>query len=223
MFLDAIGLTLPFAMAIALGPIPIIAAILVVSSSPRRLPGWCFALGWLVGIALLTALVGLLLDAVSDTTQDAAWLNWLRIGLGLLLLWAAVRKLRAKPQAEETGTPKWLAMFDGIGAAKAARLGVMFAAINPKHLAFAMTAMSSLTYAADTAADLALSVATFSLLSTLSVIAIMLIHGVGGDRATALLDGAKQFMLRHSKVIVAIIFALLGASIFGTGLAGLND
>lgn len=222
MLLDAVGLTLPFAMAIALGPIPIIAAILVVDSAAARSAGWAFALGWTVGIVLLAAVLGLLFGNLGEATQNGPLVNWLKIAVGLLLFWAAAQKLKSWRSTDEVVTPKWLDTFSNIGPVRALRMGVTFAVVNPKHIAFVAAAMSSLSYATTSAAELVASIVVFALLSASTVLAVVMFHAWGGARATTLLEAIKGAMIRHSNIILVVLFVILGANILGAGLAGLN-
>lgn len=224
MILDAIGLTLPYAMAIALSPLPIIAAILTLGSPSGRAAGLAFTLGWMLGVALLAILMGLLMSKLGDTGQEGGPLvSWLRIIVGLLLLAAAARQFQTRPKdGENPPPPKWLAGFSNIAPAGAFRLGATLAGTNPKNIGLAIAAMSYLTYAAATATDLVVSIAVFVLLGSSSVLAIMLIHLLGGESGARTLVSAERYMVKNNKVIVMVIFLILGASVLGNGLAGLT-
>ena len=54
---QAIGGSLAFAVGIALSPIPIIAVVLMLTSSKARVNGPLFVLGWLVGLGIVGAIV----------------------------------------------------------------------------------------------------------------------------------------------------------------------
>ena len=53
----AIGELLPSAIAVALCPIPIVAVVIVLGSGRARTAGPAFALGWIAGLAAVSALV----------------------------------------------------------------------------------------------------------------------------------------------------------------------
>jgi len=224
MILDAIGLTLPYAMAIALSPFPIIASILTLGSPSGRKAGTAFTLGWVLGVALLSIVLGLFMSKLGGTGQEGGpFVSWLRIIVGLLLLAAAARQFQTRPKdGENPAPPKWLGAFSGIEPARAFRLGATLAGTNPKNIGLAMAAMSYLTYATATATDLVVSIGIFVLLSSLSVFVIMLIHLLGGERGARRLTAAERYMLKNNKVIVMVIFLILGASVLGNGIAGLT-
>jgi len=54
---DAIGQMLPAAVGIAISPLPIVALVLMLVSRRGRTNGPAFALGWIVGLAIVGAIV----------------------------------------------------------------------------------------------------------------------------------------------------------------------
>jgi Sap, sulfolipid-1-addressing protein len=74
---SAISEVFPFAVGVAISPIPIIAVILVLFSARARVNGPAFLLGWVVGVAVVSVAVYYLADA-GDTPLKA-------VGLALLL------------------------------------------------------------------------------------------------------------------------------------------
>ncbi len=64
--LEAIGAILPFGVGVALSPVPIIAVILMLMSARARVNGPMFIVGWLVGLAVGTAIAQTGIDADRD-------------------------------------------------------------------------------------------------------------------------------------------------------------
>ena len=142
MVADAVGSLLSLSMAIATSPLPIIGAVLVAGSG--RAAGLAFALGWLVGltgIALLSAFLLRWIGEVGPTGQLLLYL--MRVALGVLLLWAAVRKWQKRPrEGEEPAVPNWLEAFRTMDVPGALRWGAVLAAVNPKHIGLMRAAMA---------------------------------------------------------------------------------
>ena len=63
---EAIGNVLPAAVGVALSPIPIIAVILMLSTPRARSNGPAFAVGWVLGLAVVSAIVLLLAGDADD-------------------------------------------------------------------------------------------------------------------------------------------------------------
>jgi hypothetical protein len=93
----AIGDILGLAAGVAVSPLPIVAIILLLATPRGRANGSLFAVGWLVGLSVLGAVVLLLAGPAdpSDDGQPAAWTGWLKLLLGVLLLLLAARQWRA--------------------------------------------------------------------------------------------------------------------------------
>jgi hypothetical protein len=114
---------------------PIVAVVLMLVTPRARTNGPAFLLGWIVGIALagavLLAIAGP--SSASEQGEPAAWVNWLKLVLGLLLVLVAVRRWRARPhEGEEVPTPRWMGALDNFTPPKAAGAAVLLGTINPR-------------------------------------------------------------------------------------------
>jgi hypothetical protein len=111
---DAIGQTLPMAIAVALSPLPIIAVILMLVTPRARTNGPLFVVGCLIGLTVVGAIV--LVAAGRNAGEDGApatWVSVLKIVLGAFLLLIAVQQWRARPdEDDEAETPKWMDAID---------------------------------------------------------------------------------------------------------------
>src|SRR3954469_7110360 len=105
---DAIGGLLPFAVGVAVSPMPIVAVVLLLLTPRARTNGLAFLAGWIAGIAgagaLLLALAGP--AGASEQHEPAAGVSWLKLLLGVLLVLVAARQWRGRSQA--VATPKWM-------------------------------------------------------------------------------------------------------------------
>ena len=66
---QAIGNILPFAVVVAISPIPMIAMVLMLATPRARANGPAFALGWIAGLSVLGAIV--LVLTTGNATQDS--------------------------------------------------------------------------------------------------------------------------------------------------------
>ncbi|MBF6448021.1 MULTISPECIES: GAP family protein [Nocardia] len=82
-----IGDLLPLAVGVALSPIPIVAAILIVLSANAARAGTGFAIGWLLGIVVVTTIFVLLSGTMSDTEDEhpSTVTAWIKIVLGIVI------------------------------------------------------------------------------------------------------------------------------------------
>jgi hypothetical protein len=89
----AISEVLPFAIGVAISPVPIIAVILVLFSARARVNGPVFAIGWVVGVAVVSIVVYLIADAgdVSSGGSASDGSYWAKLVGGVLLVLLAFR------------------------------------------------------------------------------------------------------------------------------------
>ena len=85
---------LPFAISIAISPMPIVAMVLMLVTPKAKTNGFAFLLGWLIGILAIGAIALVVINPgrSSDSDGKATWVSSLELALGLLLLHVAVRR-----------------------------------------------------------------------------------------------------------------------------------
>jgi threonine/homoserine/homoserine lactone efflux protein len=219
---DAIGDLLPSALAVALSPIPIVAVVIVLGAPHARTAGPAFALGWIAGLAAVSALVVLLLGGGSDAEETGV--NWLKVAIGLLFWAMAAQQWQKRPKpGEDPAMPSWMATIDSASPTRAAVLGVALSGANPKNLAPTLAASASIAEAGLTAADTTAAIAAFVAIGSTTVAGAVLFYLAAPATAVRPLAAIKQFMSDNNAVIMMVVLLLLGAKLLGDGLAGIWD
>jgi threonine/homoserine/homoserine lactone efflux protein len=220
--LGAIGDFLPVAMTLALSPFPIIAMVIILGGAGGARAGTAFAIGWVVALALLTAVLVLAVGGFEEL--DLGLGAGLQILLGLGLFGAAWRKWRGRPRGgAEPALPRWAAALDRVSLPRAAGLGVMLGGVNPKSLALALAAVTVIAERGLTGGRALIAGWIFSALGSVSVIGVLALGRAGGPEGAQRLDALKRFMLRNNNVIMMILFVVIGAKVLGDGLAALGS
>lgn len=221
---QAIGDMLPVAIAVALSPIPIIAVVLILGTPRARSNGPMFALGWVVGLAAVSAVIVLLLGGANDLYDDSSTVaDIARIVIGGLLLVMGVRQWPKRTRkGEEPQTPGWMATIDGFNPGRSLLMGMVLSGANPKNLVLIMAAAGSIAAADLDAAETAIAVAVFVALGSATVIGAVVFYLIDADRAARPLGALKQFMMRNNAVIMMVVLLVLGASVLGEGISGLT-
>ncbi|MGH3339012.1 MAG: GAP family protein, partial [Propionibacteriaceae bacterium] len=100
---SVIGEILPLAVGIAISPMPIIAAILMLLSPKAKATSVGFLLGWLAGILVAVVLFTLLSSVIPkhDSSGSSPVFGVIKIILGVLLLFLAAKEWRARPAEDE--------------------------------------------------------------------------------------------------------------------------
>ena len=185
---------LTFAVAVAISPVPIIAVILMLFSRRARVNGPVFLLGWVVALAVVSAVAFLLAEGTDADTSSttSATVAWGKVLFGLGFLALAARSWRSRPMpGEEPRLPAWMAGIDGLAPLKALGLGLLLAGVNPKNLLLSVAAGSSVAVLGLSTGAAVGSLVVFVVVASLSIGAPVAYHLVGGASAQARLDATK--------------------------------
>jgi threonine/homoserine/homoserine lactone efflux protein len=142
----AIGQVLSFGVGVALSPIPIIAVVLMLVTPRARSNGPAFVVGWLLGLAIVGAIVLLVAPSgTQDNGAPATWISSLKLILGVLLLLVAAKQWRGRPhEGDDAPTPKWMGAIDTFTAPKALGADALLSGANPKNLLLAVGAAAAM-------------------------------------------------------------------------------
>lgn len=218
---EAIGAVLGFAVGVAVSPLPIIAVVLVLLSERSTANGAGFLAGWLVGLTGLVVVLHLLADALdvgTDATADDG-VAWVRLALGVLLLVAGVRKLRAgAASGDDDELPGWAGRIADLSPAGAVGFGLLLS-LNPKNLALGLGAVTSVVQVAS-GGDAVAGLMAFVLVASVSVIAAVGYRLVGGESADRGLEALRAWLAVHQGSVMAVVLLVFGAVLVGQGLGG---
>lgn len=222
---EAIGSTLAAAMGIALSPLPIIGVVLILSSRNGLRNGSLFAAGWAVGLLIIAGVTLLFLGGADDAESSSSTIaDLLRLAAGGGLVALGLRKgINGVRSDEPPKTPEWMASLNEATSLKSFGLGLLLSGVNFKMIVLTASAVTTYIELGLKNGELILAIVIFVLLASCSVAGAVLAKRLGGARADSMLDGVRRFMLANNAIIIAIIFVILGANVFGAGLSGLSN
>jgi hypothetical protein len=220
---EAIGQSLPLAIGVALSPIPIIAVVVLLTSSRARSLGPVFVLGWLLGLVVVGAIVLAVVgpSGAGSSDQRTRRVSWVMIVLGVLLLVAAVRHLRGRARGEEAPLPAWMGAIDRLKPAVALGGGVVLGGVRPKNLLLAVGGAAAIAQTGIAGGQQAIAYAVFAVIATIGVAAPVVIYFAMGERSAELLGRLKGWMRRNNAVILAVVLMVIGVTLIGDGIGGL--
>lgn len=216
---QAIGATLGYAVGIAISPVPVAAVIMMLFSERARTNGTVFLLAWIVGVAAVTTVVLLIPNLQAGSNQPSTLTGWLKLVLGLLLLLLGVRQWRSRPSSDaQVAPPGWMDRISDMRPTSASGIGFLLSALNPKNLLLAAAAGATLGSLDLTSGQTVAAVAVFTVLASLTVGLPVVAYLVAGDRLQPPLDAVKDALIRNNATVMAVLFAVLGASLLGDGI-----
>ncbi|MFL6182019.1 MAG: GAP family protein [Actinomycetes bacterium] len=221
MLSEAIGGFLPAAVAVALSPIPIVAVIVMLGTPRARTNGPAFAVGWIIGMAAVMAIVLVVLGGgnTSDTTQTSV--QWGTLVLGVLMLTLAFGQWRKRPRSgEPAALPAWVSKVDAFTPAKSLAAGAVLSGANPKNLALTLSAAGAIAVDGLDDTQQFWAAAVFVGIASSTVVVFVLAALVAPKATAQPLASIRQFMADNNAVIMAVVLLLLGAKLVGDALSG---
>ena len=222
---QGISEVLPFAIGIAISPIPIIAIILILFSDRARVNGPAFLAGWVIGLAVASGVVYAVSQAASVGTDSSAsdTVSWGKVALGALLLGMARRNWAKRPKSGETPElPKWMATVESITPVRAFGLAIVLSVVNPKNLILAVGAAAGLGQLGLSTADAIAALAVFVLVASVSIMFAVVYEFAGGAHAKATLDDMKAWLTEHNAAVMAVLFLVFGVVLISKGIGPLS-
>jgi hypothetical protein len=212
---------LPYAIGIAISPVPVITVILTLFSARARANGPSFLLGWAIGIAIPAAVILMLaIRTKGDEPLPPSYTaSILRVALGLALLVFAIRQWsqRHKPSSK----PLLMKVVDSITPWKALLVGFLFADVtNPKNIALTIGGCMEIS-TSRSFSEMAFMLSLFVMISSAGVALPVILYLLGGESSRNTMEGWKQWLVLHKKGVMAILFIIFGLSLIVKGTAGL--
>ncbi len=221
---NAIGELLPLTVAIAVGPLPIIAIMLILASEQASAKGVGFVAGRLAALGLLVGAALIVFSIVNDPAlghrgHPAPAASIARIAIGLVLVGLAVRKWRRRDaDASEPHQSPLTRRVDGLTTKGAFGLGLVVTVVDPAGISIGVLAGLDIAAARAPAALAVLVAVAFVVLATLTVTIPLLAYLAGGDAARRALVGVKEWLLANEQAVMMVLFLLVGAMLIGRGI-----
>ncbi len=211
----------PLGLVIALSPITVIPAVLVLQSPRPRPSGLAFLAGWLLSLAALTALcVGAtgLLGGLHRSVPN--WASWVRVVLGsALILFGIYRWLT---RHHHTESPGWMRSFGTIGPARAAITGAALVVVRPDVLFICVPAGLAIGASGLDAADRWMAAAFFVAVAASTVAAPILAYAAAGHRLDDTMGRLKDWMEENNAALMATILVVIGVMVLYNGIHALR-
>ncbi|MEU4649494.1 GAP family protein [Nocardia fluminea] len=216
---SVIGGLLPLAVGVAISPIPIIAAILMILSKNAGGAAKGFAVGWVAGILVVTGVMTLLAGTLGGSdSEPSTGASIVKIILGVALVVLAVIQWQERSQTE---VPGWMKAIDTLTPVKALGLGALLSGVNPKNLLLCVSAGVAIGAGGLSAGGELIAIVVFTLLASVTVLAVVLGYMLAADRLGPMLDSLRQWLQLNNHAVMAIVLLIMGTVVVGKGIGGL--
>jgi Sap, sulfolipid-1-addressing protein len=208
---------IPLGLVVAISPITIIPAVLVLQAPRPRPSGLAFLAGWVLGLAGLTALcvaASGLLGGLHKSTPS--WASWLRVVLGAALILFGIYRWLTRHR--HTESPGWMRSFATIAPARAAITGAVLVVARPDVLLICVPAGLAIGASGLDAAGDWLAAAFFVAIAASTVAVPILAYAAAGHRLDHAMARLKDWMEKNNAALMAAILIVIGAMVLYNGI-----
>jgi hypothetical protein len=218
-----IGDILPLALAVAISPLPIIAAILMLLSQRSRANSLGFLLGWALGIVVGIVIFELLSTLLEPPSSGSSPLvGIIKIVVGALLLLVGVRQWLKRPRAGTTpAMPKWMAAIDSMKAPAAAGLAFVLVLANPKNLMMTISAGIDIGTGDLSVGQIIVCVVIFLVIAAITIAVPVIGTLIARDAVRPTLERMRVWLVANNAIVMTVLLLVIGVANIGKGIASL--
>ena len=209
------------AAVIALSPITVIPAVLVLHAPRPRPASLAFLGGWVLGLAAVTALFVAGSDLLGGLHKaPPTWASWLRVGLGSALIGLGV--FRWLTRHRHGSTPRWMRSFSTLTPVRAGVTGAVLVVLRPEVLILCAAAGLAVGSSNFSVASRMVAAAVFVIVAASTVAVPILGYLSAGDRLDDALERLKVWMEENHAALLAVILVLIGLMVLYNGIHALK-
>jgi Sap, sulfolipid-1-addressing protein len=212
---------IPLGLVIAVSPITIIPAVLVIQAPRPRPSSLAYLAGWLLGLAALTALcvaASGLLGGLHKSTPS--WASWLRVVLGSALIVFGIYRWLTRHR--HTESPAWMRSFATITPARAAMTAAVMVVARPDVLLICVPAGLAIGASGLDAFGDWMAAAFFVAIAASTVAVPILAYAAAGHRLDDAMGRLKDWMEKNNAALMAAILIVIGVMVLYNGIHDLK-
>ena len=217
-----LGALLPLAIAVTISPIPIIAEILLLFTKKPVANASAYLVGFIVGVGVVLGILVVVANAIDlSKSGPSKGAGTLQLVVGVVLLVAAVRRFRSRPQSGEVApSPKWMEGIDSFTPGRSLGIGAAIGAANPKNIAVGIAGAVAISSAGLSTGQSIISIVVYIVIAALGVAAPLVVMVSLGDKAQGVLESWKTWLGQNNATVMAVLFLVFAVILIGRGVAG---
>jgi threonine/homoserine/homoserine lactone efflux protein len=114
-----------------------------------------------------------------------------------------------------------MAAIDSFTFAKAAALGVVLSAVNPKNLLMCVAAGATVGGSSIATGEMVVAVAVFTVIAASSVAVPVIGYLIASDRMAKPLDALRVWLQANNAAVMSVLVLVIGVVLIGKGIGGL--
>jgi threonine/homoserine/homoserine lactone efflux protein len=212
---------IPLALVIAVSPLSLIPAVLVLHAPRPRPAGLAFLGGWVFGLTVQTVLFVAGSGALGDMHKSSppTWASWLRVVLGSALILFGI--YRWFTRRSHTESPGWMRSFSTMQPRRAAVTGLVLTVVRVEVLLMCLAAGLAIGTNHLDHADKLIAGVFFIAVSASTVAIPILAYVAAGHRLDDFLEKLKDWMEKNNAALMAAILVLIGLMVLHNGVRAL--
>lgn len=208
------------AAVIALSPITVIPAVLVLHAPRPRPASLAFLGGWVLGLVGLTAAFVGGSELLSGLhAPPPKWASWVRLVFGVALL--ALAAYHWFTRHRQRSMPRWMRSFATLSPVRAGVVGAVLVPLRPEVLILCAAAGLAVGNSSLSAGAQLVAAAIFVVLAASTVAVPILAYAGAGDRFDDALERLKAWMEANHDAMLAVILLLIGLIVLYNGIRAL--
>ncbi len=210
----------PLALVIAVSPLSIIPAVLVLHAPQPRPAGLAFLGGWLFGLVAQTVLFVAGSGGLGDMHKSTpTWASWLRVVLGSALILFGI--YRWVTRHSHTESPAWMRSFSTMRPRRAAITGLVLTVVRLEVLLMNLAAGLAIGTSDLDHVDKLSAGIVFVAVSASTVAIPILAYVAAGHRLDDFLERVRDWMEKNNAALMAAILVLIGLMVLHNGIRAL--
>jgi hypothetical protein len=202
------------ALALAVQPWSVLAAIVLVTTRRGVVKEIAYTLGWVAALSAVAALTVAIAPSAATTASGGA-VSAVEVGVGVVLAIVLLVRWR-RPWEASPAAPAWMARLDAMPWVLAFVLGAFL----PNYLVV-VAAVDQLLQAGLSGTQLAAAAAAFVLVGSLGVAAPLGVLVVRRSQAARVYESWREWVVTHSRAVSYGTGALIAAVLVVKGVVGL--
>lgn len=216
---EVIGEFLPYAVGVAVSPVPIAAVLLMLVTRKARTNGPLFLFGWLAGLTVVGVIVLLIPGLETSQGEPSTTSGVVKGILGVLLLGVAGRAWMNRPAVyERAEAPSWMERVDGFNGPTAMGMGFLLSALNPKNLLLAVGGAATISAAALSTSQQYGALAVFVVVASLTILVPVVAYLALGNRAEQTMTSTKDWLIQNNQTVMSVLLLILSISFIGDAI-----